>query len=251
VIRMMLTFAVASLLQAQSAVVTRGADIYKVTCGVAYCHGSGGTAGRAPQLAGRGFSAQDVFNTVLYGRPGTAMPAFAQQLNSEEIEAVTQYILSLRAPAGAATVTPKAAAVVLPPAVNKGRELFFDATRMSGCGKCHELENRGTAVGPGLKSLTAAQLSDLRGGSKKGVVTVSAVGEAPFPGVVVEQGAQNVRVYDISAALPVLRTFATAQVRISPGGVWSHAEALRNYSDAEMETIREYLEWMAAQPSKN
>ena len=94
-IRLMMMLAAVSLLQAQSPVVTQGADIYKVTCGVAYCHGSGGSAGRAPQLAGRGFDAQFVFNTVVNGKAGTAMPGFARQLKSEEIEAVTQYILSL------------------------------------------------------------------------------------------------------------------------------------------------------------
>jgi mono/diheme cytochrome c family protein len=250
-IRLILVFAMASLLHAQSAMVTRGEEVYKVTCGVAYCHGSGGTTGRAPQLAGRGFAAQYVFSTVLYGKPGTAMPAFGQQLKSEEIEAVTQYIVSLPAPAGSATVAPKAAAVVMPEAVQKGRALFFDATRMSGCGKCHELQDRGTAVGPDLKSMTAAQLRDLRVGSKTRVVTVSAAGEEPFPGVVVEQTAQRVRVYDISAGVPVLRAFAAAQVRISPGNGWSHAFAVLNYSDAEIEAIRGYLEWIAAQPAKN
>ena len=250
-IRLMMMFVVASLLQAQNAVVTRGEEVYKVTCAVAYCHGSGGSAGRAPQLAGRGFGAQFVFSTVLYGKPGTAMPAFGQQLKAEEIEAVTQYILSLPAPAGAATVAPKTATVALPATLEKGRQLFFDATRMSGCGKCHELQDRGTAAGPDLKSLTAGQLRDLRAGSKTRVVTVSAPGEEPFPGVVVEQTAQRVRVYDISAAVPVLRTFAAAQVSTAPGNSWSHADAVRNYSDAEMEAIRGYVEWVAAQPAKN
>jgi mono/diheme cytochrome c family protein len=248
----MTMFAVASLLQAQSAVVTRGADIYKVTCGVAYCHGSGGSAGRAPQLAGRGFAAKDVFSIVLNGRPGTAMPAFAQQLKSEEIEAVTQYIVSLPAPSGAATMAPKAVAVALPDAAQKGRELFFDATRMSGCGKCHELQDRGTPVGPDLKSLTAAQLGDLRAGSKTRVVTVTPAGEAPFPGVgTVERGTPRIRIYDLSAAIPVLRFIAPEQMTITPGNAWSHAEAVRNYSDAEIEAIRGYLEWVAAQSVRN
>lgn len=248
---MFLVFAAAPTLQAQSPLVTRGAEIYKATCGVAYCHGSGGSAARAPQLAGRGFDAQYIFSTVLSGKPGTAMPAFIQQLKSEEIEAVTQYVLSLPAPAGSATVNSKTALVVLPAPAQKGRALFFDATRMSGCGKCHELEDRGTQVGPDLKSLTAAQLSDLRAGSKKRVVTVSAAEEEPFPAMVVEQSAERVRVYDISSALPVLRTFAPAQIRMTPGKAWSHAEAVRNYSDAEVEAIRGYLETLAAQSAKN
>ena len=245
-IRLMMIFAAAATLQAQNAVVTRGAEIYKVTCGVAYCHGSGGGAGRAPQLAGRGFDAPFVFNTVLNGKPGTAMPAFARQLKSEEIEAVTQYVLSLPAPAGAAMVAPKAAALVLPATAEQGRQLFFDATRMSGCGKCHELQDRGTAVGPDLKALTTAQLRDLRAGSKTRVVTVSAAGEDPFPGIMVEQSGPSVRVYDISAAVPVLRTFAAGQVRTTAGNAWFHTDAVRSYSDAEIETIRAYLEWNAA-----
>jgi len=244
----MMLLAVASLLEAQSPVVTRGADIYKVTCGVAYCHGPNGSAGRAPQLAGRGFDAQFVFGTVLYGKPGTAMPAFVQQLKSEEIEAVTQYILSLPAPAGSAPA-PKTAAMVLPAPAQKGKDLFFDAVRMGGCGKCHELQDRGSAVGPELQSLTAAQLRDLRAASKTRVVTVNAVGEEPFPGIVLEQTAERVRVYDLSAALPVLRTFAAAQVRITPGNAWSHTAAVRNYQDAELDAIRGYLEWVAAQTS--
>ena len=250
-IRLMMIFAVASVLQAQNALVTRGAEIYKATCGVAYCHGSGGSAGRAPQLAGRGFAPQYVFNTVLNGKAGTAMPAFARQLISEEIEAITQYIVSLPAPADTVLTTSKPAAVVLPVVAQKGRELYFDATRMSGCGKCHELQDRGTAVGPDLKSLTAAQLRDLRSGSTTRVVTVRATEEEPFPGIVVEQTAQKARVYDIGAAVPVLRTFAASQVRIASGSAWSHAEAVRNYSDAEIEAIRGYLEWMAAQSGKN
>lgn len=245
-IRLIMLFTVASLLQAQNAVVTRGADIYKVTCGVAYCHGSAGAAGRAPQLAGRGFDAQFVFNTVLNGKAGTAMPAFSQQLKSEDIEAVTQYILSLPVPAGAAAMAPKTAVVVVPESAQKGRALFFDATRMSGCGKCHEVEDRGTAVGSDLKSLTAAQLANLRAPSKLRVVTVSATGEDPFPGIVVEQTAQRVRVYDIGTTIPVLWTIAAGQASVSPGSAWSHADAVRNYNDAEIELIRGYLEWMAA-----
>ena len=248
-----MTFA-AVLLHAQSPLVQRGAEIYRTTCGVAYCHGSGGTAGRAPQLAGRGLTAQDVFGTVSYGRPGTAMPAFVQQLKSEEIEAVTQYVLSLPAPAGPATPL-AAASVVVPPAVKTGHDLFFDAVRMGGCGRCHELNEWGSPIGPDLKALTPAQIGNLRGVPRKNVVTASPVGEAPFPAIVLDQTAERVRVYDIESALPVLRYFRPAQVRITRESAWSHATAAQVYSDAELESISGYLTWLAnqaapAQPKK-
>ena len=91
----MMILAAPALLHAQSPLVKRGAEIFRTTCGVVYCHGAEGTAGRAPQLAGRAFAPGDLFDLILSGRPGTSMPGFSQQLKSEDIEAVTQYVLSL------------------------------------------------------------------------------------------------------------------------------------------------------------
>lgn len=234
-----------ALLPAQSPLLQRGAEIFRTTCGVAYCHGPGGTAGRAPQLAARGFTAQDVFGTVSYGKPGTAMPAFVQQLKTEDIEAVTQYVLSLPVPAGAAPVSTKTAAVVSPYTAKNGRDLFFDAVRMGGCGKCHELEDLGSPVGPDLKALAPAKIHNLRAVAHNRVVTASPVGEEPFAALVAEQTQDRVQVYDLSSALPVLRTLKPAQVRITPDSPWSHATAVQIYSDTELQAISDYLTWLA------
>jgi len=80
-----------------------GKSIYALTCSV--CHGEDGKGaiwGRTslypPPV---NFSLKDkvrdlprerMINSVLYGRPGTAMTAFATQLNTEQAEAVVDYI---------------------------------------------------------------------------------------------------------------------------------------------------------------
>jgi len=232
----------ATLLRAESPQVKRGAEIFRTTCSVAYCHGANGTAGRAPQLTGRAFKAGDVFALVMYGRAGTSMPGFAKQLKSEDVEAVAQYVVSLSGPAPAEAAKPGAREI--PASVREGKALFFDAVRMGGCGKCHELEERGSAVGTDLSTLAPERFRNLRAIPATRIVTAKPADEEPFPGLIVEQSADNVRVHDLSSSLPVLRTFQPAQVHITPGGAWSHADAVQNYSDAELEAISGYLVWL-------
>ena len=79
------------------------------------------------------------------------------------------------------------------------------------------------------------------------MVTVRPAGAAPFPAVVVEQSEMRVRVYDLTAALPVLRSFAASQVVVEAGASWRHDQATRIYASAELETIAGYLQWRARQ----
>jgi mono/diheme cytochrome c family protein len=249
--RLAVIVAAPALLCAQSPLVKRGAEIFRTTCGVTYCHGAEGTAGRAPQLAGRAFKPVDLFGVILDGKPGTGMPGFARQLKSEDIEAVTQYVLSLPGPAGVAAASPKPAGPEPPAAAKKGQALFFDAVRMGGCGKCHELEDRGSPVGPDLKALAPEQFRNLRARPLTRVVTASPAGEDPFPALVTEQTPERTRVYDLGSPLPVLRTFQPAEVRISPGSAWSHAAAAQSYSDTELDAISGYLTWLVrTRPAK-
>ncbi len=117
--RLTVLLAAPALLHAQSPLVKRGSEIFGATCAGAYCHGADGTAGRAPQLAGRDFNARNLFALILNGKPAAGMPDFSQQLKSEDIEAVTRYILSLPGPAGAGAASPKPAG--MPPAAEKGQ----------------------------------------------------------------------------------------------------------------------------------
>jgi mono/diheme cytochrome c family protein len=243
--RLAIMLAAPAFIHAQSALVKRGAEIFRTTCGVAYCHGAVGTAGRAPRLAGRTFVAADLFDLILTGRPSTGMPGFSQQLKSEDIDAVTQYILSLGGPASVdSDASAKPSARQLPASAQKGRSLFFDAVRMGGCGKCHEIDDHGSAVGPNLAALVPAQLQDLRSASQTRVVTAAPSDEVPFAAIVVEQTPERIRVYDLDSSLPVLRTFHPMQVRILPSRGWSHASAVQSYSETDLKDISVYLTWL-------
>ncbi|MDX1978810.1 MAG: cytochrome c, partial [Bryobacteraceae bacterium] len=89
---------VASIASAQD----RGADVFKQSCAVGYCHGSGGSANRAPRLAGRVFDRAKLRTAVRDGIPNTAMPGFAKVLNTADLAAVIEYVAGLGAVTGTA-----------------------------------------------------------------------------------------------------------------------------------------------------
>jgi mono/diheme cytochrome c family protein len=215
---------------------------------VAYCHGPEGAAGRAPGLAGRAFNAGELFDLIVDGKPGTGMPGFGRQLKTDDIEAVAQYVMSLPAAAGAPSAPVRTVMSKMPSPAEKGRSLFFDATRMGGCGKCHELEDRGSAVGPDLRSSATESFKNLRAAWHNRAVTAKPSGESSFPAIVAEQTPEQIRILDLSSALPVLRTFAPARVQVSTGSTWSHTSAVGNYTDAELEAISIYLTWVMQTP---
>ena len=108
---------------------------------------------------------------------------------------------------------------------------------MGGCSKCHELEKRGSPVASTIRKIPA----DLRA-IDADTVTVSAAGESSFPAIVFEQTEKRVRVFDLSSQLPVMRTFAPASVKLTPGSTWKHRDAITAYSDAELRDIAAYLQ---------
>jgi mono/diheme cytochrome c family protein len=222
---------------AQEATVARGEKLFQTRCSVPYCHGPNGTAGRAPKLIGHSFTTREAFDIVANGTT-KGMPAFGSQLQADDIGAVVSYVMTLQgsAPEGARPVAAKSPTAEAQP----GKALFFDAVRMGGCGRCHELERRGSRVAP---DLTAADASmDLHSIPVSHVMTAEAAGEPPFPCLVAEKSEKRVRVYDLTSALPVLRTFPPASVKLTDGSSWKHGDAVSGYSDAELQEIEKYLQ---------
>jgi len=234
------------LVSAQDDKVAHGADVYRASCGVAYCHGAEGKPGRAPGLAGRGLDVRTILAIATQGIPNTSMPAFDSQLKPEDIEAVAAYIVSLGGDDRGAgrTVKPDEASA-MPDAVRRGHELFFDAARVGACGSCHEVGGWGVPVSVALADLRTVHLHNLRSFETPGVVTAHPVGEGPFPAVVTEKTAARIRVYDLSSRLPVLRTFVPADVVLTPGSSWRHSDTANIYTDSEIEAIAVYLRWAA------
>jgi mono/diheme cytochrome c family protein len=239
------------LLQAAPAPATleRGAEVFKQSCAVGYCHGSGGSANRAPRLAGRSFAADYVFNATSQGLPGTAMPAFGSRLSDADLRAVVAYVMSLGTGGPgepAAAVAPSAAVPRALPA-HPGRDLFFDATRAPRCGTCHVLEERGVPVGPNLAASPPASVAALRSLTPREVRQARSANGDAFPALPVATEGGRTQLYDLTATPPSLRTLPAGQVTLEQGA-WAHSGMLQSYTDAELEQIVRYIRLAAGAP---
>jgi mono/diheme cytochrome c family protein len=219
----------------------RGADVFAKSCATGYCHGSkGGSGSTAPRLAARDFSEDYIAQTIRRGIPGTAMPAFGDVLPRAEVIAVIAYVDSLngitpRNPAPQADTEKK-----LPPEAVRGRELFFDALRGFGrCSTCHQVDGFGVPAAAPIAQIPA-DAATLRQLPTPRVQTAIAAGES-FPALVVSQGKNQVKLYDLTSPPPVLRSLSPASVTLTQGSQWRHSSALSSYSDAELESILAFV----------
>ena len=243
--RAFLLLLMAAASHAQQVVIERGAPLFRTQCATPYCHGPDGTAGRAPALAGHRFNVNQMFKIITWGIPGTGMPEFTSRLKTQEIADLVAYVMSLGGPTPPAPA-PASPPRALTPEARQGRALFFDAARTGACGTCHDLDGWGVPVGPDLAASPAGRFADLRAIATRSVMTARPKGsEPPFPAVLVERTETRVRVYDLTALLPVLRTFAAAQIALEPESSWSHEQAARIYTSAELENVAVYLRWLA------
>jgi len=225
-------------------VLKQGEKVFAETCATGYCHGPRGTAGGAPRLVGRGFDPAFINTTVMRGVPGTAMPAFSENLPRPDLIAVVSYVASLNGVAnpniGAAGSPLAAPEITLSPGAARGRDLFSDATRgFARCSTCHEVNRIGISVATPITQVPASAPA-ARSLATPHVSTATAGGEI-MPVLVLSKTTRSVLLYDLTASNPVLRTLEPSFVKIAEGSPWRHASVIGSYSDAELDTILLYL----------
>jgi len=240
--RALLLILAATAAYAQDGAAERGAQLYRADCAVPYCHGPDGTAGRAPRLIGHNYSLNGMFKVISWGIPGTGMPEFTSRLKTREIDDLVAFLMTLHGAPAAAAPAPGAPQRALTGEAKAGHDLFFDAARTGACGSCHELDGWGVPVGPDLATAAFERFADLRQVPSHRVVSAHpSGGERPFPALVVERTEARVRVYDLTGPLPVLRSFATSQLTLDANSSWRHEQAIRIYTNGELETVARYL----------
>ncbi|MCU1273697.1 MAG: hypothetical protein JWO48_1128 [Bryobacterales bacterium] len=244
-----------ALLLAQSAadpvMIARGEKIFAQSCSVGYCHGVAGAAGRGPRLRGRSFSKDYLYNVTRDGIPNSAMPAWKGRLKDEDIRAVVDYVASLSsatdAPPPANPMPPGIGPAGLasfsgPPQAGRGHALFFDPAREN-CGVCHAVGGRGIAIGPDLKSQPDL-VTLVHSTQSRHVLSARLSSGEEFPALLAEQNGRQIRLYDVTLAPPVLRTFAREDiVSLKENLSWKHNDFVKDYSQAELEDIAVYLRW--------
>ena len=242
------------------AVLENGSELFQMNCAVGYCHGSEGRSARGPALRDREWVPRDLYRMTHDGLPGTSMPAWKGVLSTEDIWAVTAYIMTLaRNPVEAANALVSIEAGVQEPRqlsgdAKHGEELFFDLTREKRCGLCHRLGDKGTAVGPNLAVVagerTAEDLEqDIRQPGRARafgfeLTEVSTRDGEVIRGVLADQTPTRVKIYDTSVLPPVLRTVPAEglrQVRARNGRSPMPEGWESVYSDAEIGAIVAFL----------
>jgi mono/diheme cytochrome c family protein len=238
---------------AAQAAVTRGDQIFAQNCSVGYCHGVAGAAGRGPRLRGRSFSKDYLYSVTRDGIPNSAMPAWKDRLKDEDIRAVVVFVASLATatdPAPPANPMPPGTGPAAMPAFKgpaaaaRGHELFFDATRAN-CATCHAVGGRGISIGPDLTSQPA--LADIEAVRSRLVLTAKLKNGEEFPALAGERRVDQVTLYDLTIAPPVLRTLDRSEVlSLAPSTTWRHDDFVKDYSRSDLESILVYLRWAAA-----
>jgi mono/diheme cytochrome c family protein len=230
--------------------VAAGKQLFETTCAASTCHGSGGVGATAPKLVDRNFALDDVRNTLLNGRPGTAMPAFKELFDADMLASVTAYVLSISTGGRWATAVPvlqddkAAASKAFPARVAIGKEsgspaaghtLFYDATQMTACRTCHRYRDNGGPVGPDLANLSQPPREIFETLTKKGggnlnyiAMNVTILNGDVFPGVMLTETPELLRLVDVSVLPPVIRSFRPSEIAgvtpLAEGMAFDHAK---------------------------
>ncbi len=150
--------------------IASGKKLFDESCQI--CHGGDARGGRGPALASGDFvhGSEDaqIFQNIREGIPGTQMPAF-DLLAPNEVWQLVSYIRSLSTSATVENIRGDP---------NAGAKIFFGK---GGCTVCHQVNGRGSRLGPDLSSIgrwTAQSLRETildpnrREGRERNVVTV-------------------------------------------------------------------------------
>jgi putative heme-binding domain-containing protein len=142
--RLLLLFAVAGLLAAQSdAELAQGRKLFEGHCGL--CHGQTGTGGKGPNLAQPSLvhapDTDSLIRLIQAGIPGTEMPG-TSAFSPTELLHLASYIRSLG----------RTAVAVLPGSPADGRKVYLGK---GGCAGCHIVHGEGVGFGPELSDIGA------------------------------------------------------------------------------------------------
>src|SRR5689334_11645341 len=135
-----------------------------------------------------------------------------------------------------------------PTQIERGEALFFDAT---GCGQCHALKGKGTAVGPDLKGvsrLSPAGLSmAIRSTVTQYVQVVKLKSGESFPTLPPTEGTAQVKIYDLSKMPPAEHQVERSDLgAMTPNATWKHPPSVKKYTDQQLADIIAYVRFAGA-----
>jgi mono/diheme cytochrome c family protein len=139
------------------------------------------------------------------------------------------------------------AQAVAPSQVDRGEAQFFASPE--GCGSCHALKGKGTAIGPDLKGIARVSpggiATAIRSTVSQYVQIAKLKSGESFP-TMPPTGDGKVKIYDLSKTPPELHEVDKADVSLAPNNVWKHPPSVRKYTNEQLADIIAYIRYAGA-----
>ncbi len=138
------------------------------------------------------------------------------------------------------------AQAAVPSQTDRGEALFFAAD--GGCGSCHALRGKGTAIGPDLRGIARVSASGIataiRSTVTQYVKVVKLKSDGSFPTMPPSGDAQAVKLYDLSKTPPELHEVDRSDIAsMNPNNEWKHPPSVHKYTPEQMADIIAYIQY--------
>ncbi len=127
--------------------------------------------------------------------------------------------------------------------LQRGEKLFLDTEK--GCASCHQVKDKGTAVGPDLTGM--AKISPqvvtmgVRSSLTQYVVKAKPKTGDAFPAMPGAKDATSVQLWDLSKKPPEMKKFAKEEVTFVGNDAWKHPPYVAKITNADLADIVFYL----------
>ncbi len=145
------------------------------------------------------------------------------------------------------------AQAAVPSQTERGEALFFDA--QTGCGNCHALKGKGTAVGPDLTLMGRLAPAAIAMAARSTVTQYVQVAKlkagGSFPSITGTKDDSKVVLFDLSKMPPVKHEVAPAEIAsMGSNDGWKHPPAANKISNEALADIVSYIKYAATGSKK-
>ena len=147
------------------------------------------------------------------------------------------------------------AQAAVPSQIERGEALFFDAQQ--GCGSCHALKGKGTAVGPDLTGLGRLGPQAIAMAARSTVTQYVQViklksGGGAFPAMTGKKDDKSVVLFDLSKNPPEKKEVAPADIASSGSNdMWKHPPAANKIDAGKLADIVAYIKYATTGSKKS
>jgi putative heme-binding domain-containing protein len=191
------------------------------------------------------------------------MPSFRKTYSDIEIGLIVAYVMSLSPDSGQSSGAgeediPPPANVPLSKQAEAGEALFFNGDKEPVCATCHSYRDAGGPIGRDLVALAAKPVQEIyrrithpaADNLAYPAVSVTFTDGRTITGIQRDDKRDTLRIYDLSSAPPVLRSYAKSDVaKVEPvkdRALYQHD--LGRYSKDELPALIAFLKSAAANP---